>query len=326
VLDERGVAFNPFDGILYDVSGGCCIQRRWKYGNVVKIPSSVVSGNQSGPLLLLRHSHDQTYYHFSIEVMTRLVRTPRYIRTALALGEIEINAPNTKFFQRSYLDMLLCPPERPSCLRYRTEIAGSLHSMILFPPEYSYKQDNSQSIMKLQMEYKSKFEVKCCPSKPTFVVLERESTRVVKNLKPFISMLQESYPDIDFPIVKETELERMNLSGYANVFSHAHGMISGHGAGLANMVWLDSTHNPINRNITVVQMIRDGQGGNVYGHLSRILGYKYVEIRCLQAPGADHNHYAPTVIEDLCAAKQMVHPVFESLSRHENTSLCPLKV
>lgn len=324
VLHERGVAFNPFDGILYDISGGCCGRYRWKQGDVLTIPSSVLSGNQSAPIVLLKHNHDQTYYHFSIEVMARLARTAKSVRTAVALGELDINVPHTMSFHQPFLDMVLCPPDRPSCASYRTEM-GPLHSVLLFPPEY-----NENFIVQLQIQYKSRFKptTKCCPSKPKFIVLKREKTRLVKNFLPFISMLEESYPDIDFPIITERELERMNFSDYADLFGHAHGLIGEHGAGLSNLVWLDSPEEAArkyNPNITVVQIIRQGQGGNYFGGLSRILGYNYVEIPGVLVPGErPSNNYAHTEITDLCAAQEQLHPSLILLSRHQkNTTLCP---
>lgn len=312
VLDPRGVVINPFTGIVFDVSGGCCLQREksWTIGQVVELSGGIDSENGDSPLLLLKHSHDTTYFHFVFELLSRLVRTPEYIKKMVKEGSIDLLAPNASSFHRRYLEMIICQQTKTPCYK-QTSDASKLFPIILLPPPPL--RNDSQ----IQKVFSKARRVDCHPpsqndtAKPRFIVIKREKNRTVRNLEAFVRLLRESYPSIDFDMIYESQLGQMNLSEYAKFFCNSKGLIGGHGAGLTNMLWLEVPSNSSTRN-TVVQIIRPTQSGNYYPEMARVLGYDYVEIGCVLAPGQKRSKYAHTEIVDLCVAMELLHPVLAS--------------
>ena len=157
------------------------------------------------------------------------------------------------------------------------------------------------------------------------MVLRRAKMRRVVNLEELVSLLQEANPHIEFVVVPESEMNEMNMLEYASLFCDARGLIGGHGAGLSNMFWLQPVQNA---STTVVQIIRKGQTGNVYGALARRLGLDYSDLssstRLVSERNGTFQGNYDTVV-DIFAAEKFLRPIFSqsplSHGRVENDSL-----
>ena len=364
LIDMRGVVANPFRGIIYDVNGGCCLgasqlfhSRHWKTGDFITVknesPALTVREKQlrltqqymdqvqtyhpSRPLALLAHYHDDSYFHFTIELMGRLLRQPM-LKDWIREGTIDFyGGTMLKSFHRRYYNMLLCDQAGAmdvvnthhycfsSTQRLPEEVMHrGIYSMMLLPPVREYKIDRRTQAV-YQEATKEACTARTSLSRPKVIVLQRGRTRRVTNLIPFLDLLRQVWPTVDFSLARESELGEMTLLEYAQTFCGAQAMIAGHGAGLSNMIWL--RHDDFARAPpAVVQIMRPDQfGGNYYPDLAQSLGFKYCEIPAVEnSTKTTGMGYSNTMIPNLCEAEKSIRPVLQSVLPEHVAPLPPV--
>ena len=121
--------------------------------------------------------------------------------------------------------------------------------------------------------------------------------RKVVNIEQLTKRLQEVYPIVEFVLLAESSLSEWTLAQYAEMFCNARGLIGGHGAGLTNMFWLPPSNE--HRKTFLVEIIREGQLGRVYGTMARNLGFSYVDTTSttIAVGNATYMHYADTMVD-----------------------------
>jgi hypothetical protein len=332
VVDRRGVVLDIYDQTIYDVSGGCCItqgapfwSKLWQPGDTYL--SSDHEQRQQRPMVLLAHSHDITYYHFLIETLGRLVLVDLLVEL-ISSRAVDFFFGGHQPFHRKLLDIILCDevnttnqPISPSCYeqnRVKT-VDNVVFSSLLLPPaaEQADLSVTSKVIHGVIARHKL-----ICPNSThhtaaprRWVVLKREAKRRVLNLDDLVERLRDAHPFTDMVTVSESEISTMTLFETARLFCQAHGILGGHGAGLANMVLLHPELLPKSNHTAksfpvVVQIIRPGQTGNVYGKMARQLGLGYFEIRSIPLTANATGVNKEDAMVDINDAVEKLRPLF----------------
>jgi len=215
-------------------------------------------------------------------------------------------------------------------------VKSNMHPLILLPPEPNSASDTAiirdalHKVTTEQAHARSNDTVPVVESevpKRKVVVLQRETRRCVVNLDDLVRLLQEKCPHTEFVKVPESDLAHMSLLETARVFFNANVLIGGHGAGLCHMIWLrpppsspngSGLHEQQQKNATaarpwVVQIMRPGQGGNVYGGMAKSLNLSYVDtVNYTHFHDPKNNGHNSDVEVDVLAAEKALRPILQN--------------
>ena len=338
VIDRRGVVLDTKEGTVYDVSGGCCLNgsELWKAGDRIAMNSLPENWSENNtetirslrPLLLLAHSHDETYYHFVIELLGRILQV-RALFDLVQEGLVDIFVGGGQTFHKTYLDLLLCSDKissgpgtalRDQACHYRDSwianyevlVSGKVFPVILLPPDKKFN-----VLRHLQQVLRRKTEMSCSHVAyqgnkdgqiVRFLVLVREHSRKVLNIDKLVNVLELSHPRARFVKVFESELAKMTMQEYATLFCNVHGIIGGHGAGLANMVWMKVPSTKIG---SIIQIVREGQSGNAYQAMAKELDLHYKEISASFVDASKSEDQNSHVLANICEAIRSIDSIIK---------------
>lgn len=160
----------------------------------------------------------------------------------------------------------------------------------------------------------------------TVVVLQRLLKRRVLNLEAMLSNLRSSWPEIVFVTLSDAALGGLVLSETGEAFCDIRGIIGGHGAGLANMLWMRAVATTTANSIApppmfVAQIIRPGQGGNVYGRMAKLLGFEYVQLSAQRSNQSSKPNHNDDVEADLESTATILSPLLSRAAKRGTTRI-----
>lgn len=227
------------NGQVVDISGGCCKPEKFNK------PKLRLGKLEPGPLGILLHSHDATYYHAMHEFGSRLqyvmdhcprsnvewlIRSSPVQRKIFALLDPQRTLRVTTFTVPRHAAYILIPPaptRADSAAAFRATIVARAYSLYSGPPPPP-----------------------AGVAPPHVLYVERIKSRAVLNAAELLASVMEffpgvldTYPDHGLPL-HETVV----------AFAGASLVVGGHGAGLTNIIFC-------RRGAHLIEIVRREQGG-----------------------------------------------------------------
>jgi len=263
-------------GLLLDIAGGCCRpEHRPIEGNFTARNASVYNKQ----VILLRHSHDSTFYHLMFETLPRLQCLSEDGFDLSQTGIILAAPKSALMYQRAFPQFYFHDSE--------DKIIGD----IIIPCTVNSVKPHHISA---SFKYLRKRIVRTTvsgqlPKQPYIVLISRFGyRREMHNRHDVISMLEKEFMQYTFISVGD-RLSPVTLKETMQIFSAASGVIGMHGAGLTNVCWMDNPG-------FLIEIRPPNQHGLVYGRVADVCGHKYYFVEGNEVSGELDKHYTNVLV------------------------------
>lgn len=261
--------------LVLDIAGGCCRPEHRPIAGNFSARNASVSDKQ---IILLRHSHDLTFYHLMFETLPRL--------QCLSEDGFDLNQAGVLVAPESALMYQRAFPQF-----YFHDSESSIIGNIIIPCNVSTIQPRhiTASFTYIKKKIVGTTVSSHQPKLPYIVLVSRFGyRREMHNRYDVISMLEREFAQYNFISIGE-RLSPFTLEETIQIFAAASGVVGMHGAGLANVCWMDKPG-------FLIEIRPPKQHGLVYGRVASVCGHKYYFVEENSVSGKRDRHYANVLV------------------------------
>lgn len=263
-------------GQVVDIAGGCCRpEHRPMEGDFIARNASVYNKQ----VILLRHSHDLTFYHLMFETLPRLQCLSEDGFDLSQTGIVLAAPKSALMYQRAFPQFYFHDSE--------DRIIGD----IIIPCTVNSIQPRhiSGSFTYLKKRIVRTTVSGHQPKQPYIVLLSRFGyRREMHNRYDVIKMLEKEFMQYNFISMGE-RLSPFTLKETIQIFKAASGVVGMHGAGLTNACWMDKPG-------FLLEIRPPNQHGLVYGKVANVCGHRYYFVEGNEVSGKPDAHYANVLV------------------------------